>query len=112
MSKKQMQEEKPGEEGRVVAKSKPMMNLLLKTDWQSPTGLGSSESNSLGDTQGTQFEFRPHWHEETRWERFERKDSIESSSGVFRCKHDHQCGETRGGNDKENHGYKVISPQL
>ena len=31
MSKRQMQEEKPEEEERVVAKSKPMMSLVSKT---------------------------------------------------------------------------------
>ena len=41
-----MQEEKPGEEERMVAKSKPMMSLVSKTANQSPTALGSSASNS------------------------------------------------------------------
>ena len=43
-----MQEEKPGEEERAVAKSKPMVSLVPKTDNQSPTTVGSSVFNSLG----------------------------------------------------------------
>ena len=39
-SKRQMKEKKPGEEERVVAKSKPMMILVSKTANQSPTALG------------------------------------------------------------------------
>ena len=49
---------------------------------------------------------------QTRCERFEWKHSIEVSSVAFGCKHDRQHGETRGGNDKETHWYKVISPQF
>ena len=48
MSKRQIQEEKPGEEERVVAKSKPMMSSVSKTANRSPTALGSSASNSSG----------------------------------------------------------------
>ena len=48
MSKRQMQEEKPGEEERVVDKSKSMMFLGSKTANRAPTALGSSASNSPG----------------------------------------------------------------
>ena len=48
MSKRLMQEEKPGEEERVVAKSKPMMSFLWKIVDQSPIALVSSASNSPG----------------------------------------------------------------
>ena len=106
-----MQEEKPGEEERVVAKSKPMMSLVSKTANQSPTALGSSAFKQPGDSRSTQFEFRPYRHGETRCERFECKH-IEFSSVAFRYKHDHQYRETCGGNDKGNHWFNVISPQL
>ena len=46
MSKRQ-QEGKPGEAEREVAKSKPMMSLVLKNANRSPT-LGSGASNSPG----------------------------------------------------------------
>ena len=46
MSKKQTEEEKPGEEESVVATSKPMWNLVSKTAGQSPVALGSSASCS------------------------------------------------------------------
>ena len=36
---------------------------------------------------------------------------IELSNVAFRCKYEHQYGETRGGNDKERHWFKNISPQ-
>ena len=39
-SKRLVQEEKPGEDERVVAKSKPMRNLASKTVDRSPTALG------------------------------------------------------------------------
>ena len=48
MSKRQMQEEKLGEEERVVAKSKLMMNLESKTAKQSPKALGLSASDIQG----------------------------------------------------------------
>ena len=48
ISKRQMQEEIPAEEARVVARSKPMMSLVPKTANRSPTALGSSASDSLG----------------------------------------------------------------
>ena len=48
MSKRQMQEEKRGEEERVVAKSKPMMSSVSKTANRSPTALGSSASDRTG----------------------------------------------------------------
>ena len=79
-----MQEKKKTlEEANVWLRNrKPMMSLVSKTANQSPTALGSSASNSPG-TLKAQFEFRPYLY-----------------------------GETRGGNDQENHGFKVISPQL
>ena len=43
-----MQEEKPGEEERVAAKSKPLWSLVLKTADHSPIALGSSASHSPG----------------------------------------------------------------
>ena len=48
MSKRQVQEEKLGEEERVVVKSKLMMNLESKIAKQSPKALGSSASNIQG----------------------------------------------------------------
>ena len=48
MSKKLMQEQKLGEEERVVEQSKPMMSLASMSADQSPTALGSSASTSLG----------------------------------------------------------------
>ena len=48
MSKRLMQEEKPREDERVVAESKPMRNLVSKTVVWSPTALSSSASYSPG----------------------------------------------------------------
>ena len=48
MSERQMQEEKPGEEERVVANSKQLMSSVSKIANQSWTALGSSASNSPG----------------------------------------------------------------
>ena len=45
-------------------------------------------------------------------ERFEWKHSIEFFRVAFRCKSELQCTETCGGNDKESHCYKNVSPQL
>ena len=83
MSKRQMQEEKPGEEERVVAKSKPMMSSVSKIANRSPTALGSGASGSPGDTRSTKFEFRPYRYGETRCGRIERKHSIEFSSVAY-----------------------------
>ena len=47
MSKRLTQQERPGEDERVVAKSKPMWNMVSKTVDRSPTALGSSASYSL-----------------------------------------------------------------
>ena len=48
MSKRLVQDEKPGEDERVVAKLKPMLNLLSKSINWSPTALSSSTSQSWG----------------------------------------------------------------
>ena len=75
MSKRLMQEAKPGEDERVVAKSKPMRNLVSKTINWSPTVLTSSAScspgiltskSSIWDSVGTEFEWN-HSIESTIW---------------------------------------------
>ena len=107
MSKRQMQEEKPGVEERVVAKSKPMMSSVLKTAKQCPTALGSSAFNSSKAPLKAQSSKSDRTctgarglNENTAW--FSRVAG----------KHGHQYGQTRRENDKENHWYEVISPQL
>ena len=55
-----------------------------------------------GDIRRTTLEFRPCWWGETRCQRFEWKHRFEFSSVAFGFKYDHQCGETRGGNDKNS----------
>ena len=47
MSKRLVQQERPGEDERVVAKSKPKWNLASETVDRSPIALGSSASHSL-----------------------------------------------------------------
>ena len=93
MSKRQTQEEKLGEEERVVAKSKPKMSLVLKTATQSPTALGSSAFDSP-------VTLKAHSSSsdcgETHCERFERKHIIELSSVAFRCKYEHCTGSNVG----------------
>ena len=78
-----MQEEKPEEEGRTVAKPKPMMSFSVE-DCQSVSNSAGFECMSqTGDTPSTKFEFRLYRYGETRFERFERKHSIEFSSVAF-----------------------------
>ena len=48
ISKRLIQERKPGEEERVVVKSTPMWSLVSKTVDRSPLALGSSSSHSPG----------------------------------------------------------------
>ena len=48
MSERLVQEGKPGDEERVIAKSKPLWNCVSKTVDRSPVALGSSASHSLG----------------------------------------------------------------
>ena len=51
---------KPSEDERMVAKSKPMRNLVSKSiDW-SPTVLSSSTSHSPGYTASKEFKFGSH----------------------------------------------------
>ena len=108
VSKRLIQQERPEDHERVVAKPKPMWNLVSKIVDRSPTALGSSASNSpekLGaqssnsDRTGTR---------ETRCKRFDRKHSIDFSSVASRRKYEHQYGETCGGNEKDNHWHKII----
>ena len=65
-----MQEEKPGEEERVVAKSKPMTSSVSKTANQSPT-VGSSASDSLETLEAHSSNSDRTGTGETRCERFE-----------------------------------------
>ena len=91
MSKRQMQEEKPGVEERVVPKSKPSAFSSSKA----PLKAQSSHSDrTCSGARGL--------NENTAW----------FSRVAFGGKHGHQYGQTRRGNDKENHWYDVISPQL
>ena len=91
----------------------------IKTDEEFSVEDCRSVSNSTGfecippawDTQSTKFQFGPRQYGETRCERFEWKHSIELSSVTSRWKSEHQNGETRGGNDKETHLYKIVSPR-
>ena len=48
MSKRLIQEGKPGEEERALAKSKPMWNFMLRTVDRSPIALDPSASHSPG----------------------------------------------------------------
>ena len=101
MSKRQMQEEKLGEEERVVAKSKPMMSFSVEGCQSISDSTGFECISQPGDTQRTQFEFGPHQYGETRC-----KHSIEFSSVAFGCEHDHQYGETVAETTKKTIGTK------
>ena len=99
MSKRLIQQERPGEDERVVAKSKPMLHLVSKTVDRYPTTPSSIASYSPG-TLKAKFKFGTHQYGETCIQRFEWKHSIESSSEAIWCKSELQCRETCGRNDK------------
>ena len=105
MSKRLMQEGNPGEEKRAVAKSKPMRSLVSKTVGQSPIALGSSVPYSPGT-------LKAQCSNPVRGPVARGLNENTASSVAFRCKFERQYGETRGGNDKESHWYKILLPQL
>ena len=91
-----------GEE-RVVAKSKPTLNLVSHSAANSSTTPSSIVSKSSGDTESTQSaRFESHGikcRETCRW-RFKSKwRSVEFSSVANRCKKERQCEETRCRNE-------------
>ena len=100
------------EEERVVPKSKPMWNLVSKIVDQSPTALGSSASNSPGKVKAhsSNSESAGTGRSVARG----LNDNTASSSQMWHFDANTITNTRKpcGTNDKENHWYKVISPQL
>ena len=100
-----MQEEKPGEQERVVAKSKPTREFSFK-DCRSPLALGSRASYSQGTLKAQSSN-----KDLTSTVEPAARDLIENTASSSQVWHP-QCVETRGGKDKETHANTIISPPL
>ena len=103
------------ERERILSEHRGIHNFLERRGDQAARGervvqSKLSKARSELDQQRIRYSFilKPYRHGDTRCGRFERKHSIEFSGMASGCKHEHQHGKTRSGNDKQNHWYKVV----
>ena len=98
MSERLVQEGKPGDEERVVAKPKPLWNCVSKTVDRSPMALGSSASHSLGthEAHSSKLDLTSAEKPVARG----LSENTASSSQVWHSDAEHQYWETCGGMTK------------